>query len=70
MKLLYDLSRSMVLSESLLCRFRLKASNICRKSFQILKDAGRSGHKNLGLGAELLHFTAHGEVSAGSDPLQ
>ena len=70
MKLLYDLSRSMALSEGLLCCFGLKASNICWKSLQILKDVGRSGEEILGLGAELLHFTAHGEVSSGFDPLQ
>ena len=70
MKLLYDLSRGIVLSEGVLSCFGLKASNICRKSFQILKDVGRSREEILGLGAELLHFTAHSEVSLGFDPLQ
>ena len=68
--MLYDLSRSTVLSEGLLCHFRLKARNICRKSFQILENEGRSGEEISGLGAELLHFTVCGEVSAGFDPLQ
>ena len=70
MNVLYYLSRKMALFGDLLCRIRLKAGNICRKSSQILKDAGRSGEKIFGLGAKLLYLTAHGEVSAESDPLQ
>ena len=60
----------MVLSEGLLCHLRLKPSNICRKSFQILENEGRSSEEILGLGAELFHVTARGEVSAGFNPLQ
>ena len=59
----------MVLFKGMLCHLRLKASNMCRKSFQILENEGRSSEEILGLGAELLHFTARGEVFAGFDPL-
>ena len=66
--MLNDLSRSLVLSGGLLRHFRLKTSNTCGKNFQILKNKGRSGEEIFGLGAELLYFTARGEVSTGFDP--